>query len=80
MLLLSFLLVINEVDLKSNLFFFLLLFFSIFQKNFNYKFKKVFSSILSIATIYILFVFNDYTLSKEYFINLILGLIFLYKC
>ena len=77
MLLLSFLLVINEVDLKSNLFFFLLLFFSIFQKNFNYKFKKVFSSILSIATIYILFVFNDYTLSKEYFINLILGLIFL---
>ena len=28
-------------------------------------------------TIYILFILNDQTLSKEYFINLILGLIFL---
>ena len=77
MLILCFLVIFNEVNLNSNLFFISILIFSIFQKNFNYRFKKIFSSILSIGSIYILFVFNDYTLSKEYFINLILALVFL---
>ena len=77
MLILSFLVIFNEVNLMSNLFFFSILIFSIFQKNFNYNYKKIFSSILSLGSIYILFVLNDYTLSKEYFINLILALIFL---
>ena len=77
MLILSFLVIFNEVNLMSNLFFFSILIFSIFQKNFNYNYKKIFSSILSLGSIYIIFVLNDYTLSKEYFINLILALIFL---
>ena len=76
-LLLSYLLIFTEVDLVSNVFFFLLLLFSIFQKNFKYRYKKIPSSILAIISIYILFVLNDQTLSKEYFINLILALIFL---
>ena len=77
MLILNFLVIFNEVNLMSNLFFFSILIFSILQKNFNYNYKKIFSSILSLGSIYILFVLNDYTLSKEYFINLILALIFL---
>ena len=76
-LLISYVLIITEVDTISNLFFFLLFLFSIFQKNLNYKYKKFSSSILALITIYILFILNDQTLSKEYFINLILGLIFL---
>ena len=76
-LLISYALIFTEVDTISNLFFFLLFLFSIFQKNLNYKYKKFSSSILALITIYILFILNDQTLSKEYFINLILGLIFL---
>ena len=73
----SYLVLIPDVEISTNVFFLILLFFAIIQKSFNYKYKKVFSSILAIATIYILFILNDQTLSKEYFINLILGLIFL---
>ena len=76
-LLISYALIFTEVDTISNLYFFLLFLFSIFQKNFNYKYKKFSSSTLALITIYILFILNDQTLSKEYFINLILGLIFL---
>ncbi|ETA70715.1 DUF3488 and transglutaminase-like domain-containing protein [Candidatus Pelagibacter ubique] len=73
----SYLVLIPDVEISTNVFFLILFFFAIIQKSFNYKYKKVFSSILAIATIYILFILNDQTLSKEYFINLILGLIFL---
>ena len=73
----SFLVLIPEIEFSTNIFFLILFFFAVIQKSFSYKYKKVFSSILAIATIYILFVLNDQTLSKEYFINLILGLIFL---
>ena len=73
----SYLLLIDEVDLITNLFFIILYVFAILQKSFNYKYKKVFSSILAISTVCILFILNDQTLSKEYFINLILGLAFL---
>ena len=76
-LLISYALIFTEVDTTSNLYFFLLFLFSIFQKNFNYKYKKFSSSTLALITIYILFILNDQTLSKEYFVNLILGLIFL---
>ena len=77
MLLVSFLLIIDEVGIFTNLFYLLLLIFSIFLKNFKFKYKTVISSIIAVFTIYLLFILNDYTLSKEYFINLILGLIFL---
>ena len=76
-LVISYALIFTEVDTTSNLYFFLLFLFSIFQKNFNYKYKKFSSSTLALITIYILFILNDQTLSKEYFVNLILGLIFL---
>ena len=58
-LLLSYLLIFSEVDTISNLFFFLLFLFSIFQKNMKYKYKKLPSSILAIATVYILFILYD---------------------
>ena len=77
LLILSYLLIISEVDKINNLFFLLLLSYAFFQKNFNYKFKKIFSSFCAIITLFILFVIYDYTLSKEYFISLILALIFL---
>ena len=77
MLFISYMLIIDEVGLLSNLFFLLLLILSIFLKSLKFNYKKFISSILAVGTIYILFVLNDYTLSKEYFINLILGLIFL---
>ena len=76
-LLMSFSLIIDEVGIFTNLFYLLLLIFSIFLKNFKFKYKTVISSIIAVFTIYVLFILNDYTLSKEYFINLILGLIFL---
>ncbi|MDC0974643.1 transglutaminaseTgpA domain-containing protein [Candidatus Pelagibacter sp.] len=77
MLVCSYLVLFSEVEISTNVFFIILFSFAVIQKSFNYKYKKVFSSILALATIYILFVLNDQTLSKEYFINLILGLIFL---
>ena len=77
MLLMSFLLIIDEVGIFINLLYLFLLIFSIFLKNFKFKYKTVISSIFAVGTIYVLFILNDYTLSKEYFINLILGLIFL---
>jgi len=72
----SYLLLIDEVDIITNLFFIILYVFAILQKSLNYKYKKVFSSILAISTVCILFILNDQALSKEYFINLILGLAF----
>ena len=77
MLFLCFVVIIDEVEMLNNLFYALILVFSIFLKNMKFKYKIVISSILAIAVVYILFILNDYTLSKEYFINLILGLIFL---
>ena len=77
MLLISYTIIINEVGVLSNLFYLLLLIFSIFLKNLKFNYKVLVSSILALGTIYILFILNDYTLSKEYFVNLILGLIFL---
>lgn len=77
MLLISYTIIINEVGILSNLFYLLLLIFSIFLKNLKFNYKVIISSILALCTIYVLFILNDYTLSKEYFINLILGLIFL---
>ena len=76
-LLASYLLLITEVEISENLFFLSLLIFAIIQKSFNYRYKKIISSVLALSAIYILFVLNDQTLSKEYFINLILALVFL---
>ena len=77
LILLSYTLVINENGLINNLLFTFLLIFSIFQNYFKYKYKKLYSSTFALICIYIQFILNDYTFSKEYFLNLILILIFL---
>ena len=77
LLLLSYSLVIIENGLINNLLFTFLLIFSIFQNYFSYNYKKLYSSVFALLCIYIQLIFNDYTFSKEYFLNLILILIFL---
>ena len=77
LILLSYTLVINENGLINNLLFTFLLIFSIFQNYYKYKYKKLYSSSFALICIYIQFILNDYTFSKEYFLNLILILIFL---
>ena len=77
LLLLSYTLVAFEVNILNNLYFFIIALFAIIQNYFDYKYKKLISGIIALGSFYIQFVLNDYTLSKEYFINLILILIFL---
>ena len=77
LLLLSYTLVAFEVKLINNLYFIVIGIFAILQNYFSYRFKKVISGLIALGSLYIQFILNDYTLSKEYFINLILILIFL---
>ena len=77
LLLFSYTLVVFEVNFPNNLYFLGIAFFSIAQHNYTYKHKKIISGIIALGSLYIQFILNDYTLSKEYFINLILILIFL---
>ena len=77
LLLLSYSLVIVENGLINNLLFTILLIFSIFQNYFSYNYKKIYSSTFALVCVYIQLILNDYTFSKEYFLNLILILIFL---
>ena len=41
------------------------------------EYKKFLNSIIALTVIYVQFILNDYTLSKEYFINLIFILLLL---
>ena len=77
LLLLSYTLVAFEVNILNNLYFIIIALFAILQNYFDYKYKKAISGLIALGSFYIQFVLNDYTLSKEYFINLILILIFL---
>ena len=77
LLILSYTLVAFEVTVLNNLYFLGIALFAILQNYYPYKFKKVISGLIALASFYIQFVLNDYTLSKEYFINLILILVFL---
>ena len=77
LLLLSYSLVIIENGLINNLLFTFLLIFSIFQNYFSYNYKKLYSSVFALICVYIQLILNDYTFSKEYFLNLLLILIFL---
>lgn len=77
LLFLSYTLVAFEVTVLNNLYFIGIALFAILQNYYPYKFKKVISGLIALGSFYIQFVLNDYTLSKEYFINLILILIFL---
>ena len=77
LLLLSYTLVAFEVNILNNLYFIIIALFAILQNYYDYKYKKIISGLIALGSFYIQFVLNDYTLSKEYFINLILILIFL---
>ena len=77
LLILSYTLIAFEVTALNNLYFIGIALFAILQNYYPYKFKKVISGLIALGSFYIQFVLNDYTLSKEYFINLILILIFL---
>ena len=73
----GFLSIYNEVDFENNIFFLDILFFSIIQNYLNYKYKNFYSGLIALMAIYIQFRFNDFTISKEYFLNLILIFLFL---
>ena len=66
-----------NVNFYNQILFLLVLGFSIFQNFYQYKFKNFFSYIVGLLAIYIQFKLNDQTLSKEFFLNTVLLLIFI---
>ena len=72
-----FLSLFTEVTKLNNYFFLFILLFSFFLNKLNFNFKKFLNSLIALAAIYVQFILNDYTLSKEYFINLIFILLLL---
>ena len=77
LLVLSYFSIAFEVSNLNNLYFILIAFLSILQNKFNYSYKKIISGIVALISFYIQFILSDYTLSKEYFLSIILILIFL---
>ena len=76
-LVLSLTTLIFEVSLHNQILFFFVLFFSIIQNMYIYKFKNIISLFIGIIAIYIQFKLSSETLSKEFFLNLVLLLIFI---
>ena len=74
---LCYLSIATEVSILNNVYFIIVGFYSILQNYFSFKYKKVFSGIFALLSFYLQFILNDYTLSKEYFINILLLLMFL---
>ena len=72
-----FLSLFTEVSKFNNYFFLAILLFSLFLNQLQFKYKKLLNSIIALTVIYVQFILNDYTLSKEYFINLIFILLLL---
>ena len=72
-----FLSLFTEVSKSNNYFFLAILLFSLFLNQLQFKYKKFLNSIIALTVIYVQFILNDYTLSKEYFINLIFILLLL---
>ena len=77
LILLCYLSISTEVDILNNVYFIIVGFYSILQNYFSFKYKKIFSGIFALLSFYLQFILNDYTLSKEYFINILLILMFL---
>ena len=77
LLILSYTLIAFEVTALNNLYFIGIASFAILQNYYHYKYKRIISGLIALGSFYVQFVLNDYTLSKEYFINIILILIFL---
>jgi hypothetical protein len=65
------------VNFYNKLLFILTLIFSIYQNLKKYKFKNIYSSIIAVITIYFQFILSENTFSKEFFLNLILLLVFI---
>lgn len=76
-LLLSLTTLIFEVSLYNQIFFVSVLLFSILQNIYEYRFKNIISLFIGIIAIYIQFKLSSETLSKEFFLNLVLLLIFI---
>jgi len=76
-LFLSLLTIFFEVNFYNKLLFILTLIFSIYQNLKKYKFKNIYSSIIAVITIYFQFILSENTFSKEFFLNLILLLVFI---
>jgi len=77
LLVLSLTTVVFEVNFYNQILFCFILFFSIFQNLSQYKLKTFYSSIIAIISIYIQFKLSDETFSKEFFLNIVLLLIFI---
>ena len=69
--------IIDDVSVYNRIFYLIVLAYSILQNFINIKFKKLFTSLIALISFYIQFILNDYTFSKEYFINLLPILLFL---
>jgi len=77
LLLLSLLTVLFDVTYLNQLLFISVLGFSILQNTMQYKFKTIVSSIFALIFISLQFNLSAYTFSKEFFLNLILILVFI---
>jgi hypothetical protein len=77
LLLLSLLTVLFDVTYLNQLLFISVLIFSILQNTMQYKFKTIVSSIFALIFISLQFNLSAYTFSKEFFLNLILILVFI---
>ena len=77
LLFLSLLTILFNVSYFNQLLFVSIFIFSIFHNLKRYRFKTILSSIVALIAIYLQFKFSDYTFTKEFFLNLILILVFI---
>ena len=77
LLFLSLLTILFDVTYLNQLLFVAVLIFSILQNIMQYRFKTVVSSIVALIVIYLQFKLSENTFSKEFFLNLILILVFI---
>ena len=77
LLLLSLFTILFDVTYLNQLLFVSVLIFSILQNIMQYKFKTIISSIVALIVIYLQFNLSAYTFSKEFFLNLVLLLVFI---
>ena len=77
LLLLSLFTILFDVTYFNQLLIISVLIFSILQNIMQYKFKTIVSSIVALIVIYIQFNLSAYTFSKEFFLNLVLLLVFI---
>ena len=77
LLFLSLLTILFDVTYLNQVLFVSILIFSILQNIMQYRFKTVVSSIVALTAIYLQFNLSENTFSKEFFLNLILILVFI---